>query len=277
MTPTPAIDWSVLLACPSCEGGLRRDEQAWSCPSCDQRFPILAGRPVFRDGGDSVPIMPEDHLSNQISPEIRRWIREHGGVALNIGAGGTVEKLPNCVEFEYTIFRHTDVVGDAHHLPFAAGSFDTVATFNTFEHLHDPPRAAAEVHRVLKPGGRLILQTAFLQPLHEPPHHYYNTTEFGLRRWFRDFEITDLRVSENFNPSYVLAWLCSALDWAVRGELGPEAAEVLGKTTLDDWRLSWGDPALRIGPGWEILRQLSPEVQKGFAAGFQLEARKPAA
>ena len=87
-------------------------------------------------------------------------------------------------------------MGDAHHLPFLDATFDAVVTFNTFEHLYDPPRAAAEIHRVLKPGGRLILQTAFLQPLHEPPHHYYNTTEFGLRRWFSDFEITRMHVSD---------------------------------------------------------------------------------
>ena len=56
-----------------------------------------------------------------------------------------------------------------------------------------------------------------------------------------------------------------------------EAAEALGRTTLDEWRVAWGDPARRDGPGWEVLRRLSPEIQKGFAAGFQLEATKPAA
>ena len=277
MTPNPTLDWSKILACPSCGGSLRQLPEAWSCDPCGKDYPIRDGRPVLRADPSDIVVMAQEHISNQLSTEIRKWIREDGGLTLNIGAGGTVEKLPNCVEFEYAIFRHTDVAGDAHHLPFADGVFDSVVTFNTFEHLADPPRAATEVHRVLRPGGKLVLQTAFLQPLHEPPHHYYNTTEFGLRRWFRDFEITDVRVSENFNPAYVLAWLASALDWAARGELGPEAAEALGKTTLEEWRASWAEPDRRCGTGWEVLRRLSPEIQKAFAAGFQLEAIKPAA
>lgn len=276
-TPAPSLDWSSLLACPRCRGALLEAGASWSCGPCGRDYPVVAGRPVLRDDAEGVSVMPEEHVSNQLPPEVRHWLRQAGGRTLNIGAGGTTEKLPNCVEFEYAIFRHTDVVGDAHHLPFADGAFDAVVTFNTFEHLHDPRRAAAEVHRVLRPGGRLLLQTAFLQPLHEPPHHYYNTTEFGLRRWFDDFEIRDLRVSDNFNPAYVLAWLASSLDWAARGELGPEAADALGRTTLQEWAASWADPGRRQADGWDVLRRLSPEVQKAFAAGFQLEAIKPAA
>lgn len=269
--------WRTLLVCPSCRRSLHHAPGAWTCGPCGRSFPIKDGRPIFHDNPNAVRVMPVEHLSNQLTPEIRAWIRHGPGLTLNIGAGGTIEKLPNCVEFEYTIFRHTDIVGDAHHLPFADGAFDAVVTFNTFEHLHTPTLAAGEIYRVLKPGGRLILQTAFLQPLHEPPHHYYNTTEFGLRRWFRDFDITELQVSENFNPAFVLAWVSSASVWSVAHELGPEAARELGRTTLDDWRSSWENEALRAGPGWDILRRLSQECQKQFAAGFQLEALKPAA
>ena len=127
------------------------------------------------------------------------------GWILNVGAGGTLVKLENCVEAEYSIFRNTDVVTDAHHLPFADAAFDAVVSFNTFEHLYDPNAAAAEISRVLKPGGRLIVHTAFLQPVHEPPHHYYNVTEYGLRKWFEAFDISSVSVSENFQPAHVLA------------------------------------------------------------------------
>ena len=119
-----------------------------------------------------------------------------------------------------------------------------------------------------------MLRTAFLQPVHEPPHHYYNTTEFGLRRWFADFEITTLHVSPNFNPAYVLAWLSSAITSAVAAELGPEAAAELGRTDLATLATTWTDPSSRDMPAWQILRRLSPELQKHFSAGFHLEAVK---
>lgn len=43
--------------------------------------------------------------------------------------------------------------GDAQAMPFADESFDAVTSTSVFEHLPDPARAAAEVARVLRPGG----------------------------------------------------------------------------------------------------------------------------
>jgi hypothetical protein len=41
-------------------------------------------------------------------------------------------------------------------------------------------RAAAEILRVSKLSS-LAIHTAFLQPLHEAPLHFYNATEHGVR------------------------------------------------------------------------------------------------
>ena len=43
--------------------------------------------------------------------------------------------------------------GNAQTLPFADASFDAVVSTSVFEHLKQPDRAAAEVARVLRPGG----------------------------------------------------------------------------------------------------------------------------
>jgi len=45
------------------------------------------------------------------------------------------------------------VEGDAEALPFPDASFDAVVSTSVFEHLAHPDRAAAEVARVLRPGG----------------------------------------------------------------------------------------------------------------------------
>ncbi|WP_422923778.1 class I SAM-dependent methyltransferase [Singulisphaera sp. PoT] len=49
------------------------------------------------------------------------------------------------------------VQGDSERLPFAAGSFDMVTCSNSFHHYPHQDRAVAEMSRVLKPGGRLML------------------------------------------------------------------------------------------------------------------------
>lgn len=50
----------------------------------------------------------------------------------------------------------TFVKGDVYTLPFADGTFDTVVSLETIEHLEHPERAMAEFKRVLAPGGVLL-------------------------------------------------------------------------------------------------------------------------
>lgn len=50
------------------------------------------------------------------------------------------------------------VVGDCEDLPFEDQSFDAVICSNSFHHYPNPQRFFDGVRRVLRPGGRLILQ-----------------------------------------------------------------------------------------------------------------------
>jgi ubiquinone/menaquinone biosynthesis C-methylase UbiE len=47
--------------------------------------------------------------------------------------------------------------GDVQLLPYADGSFDFVVSTLSLHHWRDAHRALAEIHRVLRPGGRLLL------------------------------------------------------------------------------------------------------------------------
>jgi ubiquinone/menaquinone biosynthesis C-methylase UbiE len=49
------------------------------------------------------------------------------------------------------------VQGDSERLPFADGAFDFITCANSFHHYPHQDRAVAEMHRVLRPGGRLML------------------------------------------------------------------------------------------------------------------------
>jgi SAM-dependent methyltransferase len=58
------------------------------------------------------------------------------------------------------LVRHGRValaLGSSARLPFAAGQFDRVCTVNTIYFWPTPPADLAEMHRVLKPGGRAAL------------------------------------------------------------------------------------------------------------------------
>jgi len=57
--------------------------------------------------------------------------------------------------------RHKQMIaccGLAEHLPFADGAFDRMVMVDTFHHLGDQDAAAKETLRVLRPGGRLVIE-----------------------------------------------------------------------------------------------------------------------
>jgi SAM-dependent methyltransferase len=85
--------------------------------------------------------------------------------------------------------RHPDagvapafVVGSAETLPLPDGAFSLVYCMDVLEHVDAPPRAAAEVQRVLAPGGRLVVTVPghwlfnFLDP-HYPEHRHYRAAQ----------------------------------------------------------------------------------------------------
>lgn len=73
-----------------------------------------------------------------------------------------------------------NVFADAYMLPFADGAFDTVLLLEVLEHLSAPANAIHEACRVLAKGGRLIVTTPFLYPIHDAPGDYHRWTRPGL-------------------------------------------------------------------------------------------------
>ena len=264
-----------ILICPGCRGSLAQKGDALHCQSCFRSFALNNGVPVFLS--EPLQLVAPDHSSNPIPPEYETVLQAGNDFVLNIGAGGTAQHHPNCIELEHKIFRHTDVVGDAHHLPFRDAIFDRVFAFNVFEHLADPAAAAQEIYRVLKPGGGVVIHTAFLQALHEEPNHYYNATEYGVRQWFAFFEIEDCRVSGNFGAGAMLAFLMSrVLESARLGGLSSKERKLIKESTLGKWANFW-DKGDAPPPGYNALQSLPQTMQKRVAAGFELLARKPLA
>jgi SAM-dependent methyltransferase len=74
-----------------------------------------------------------------------------------------------------------DVVADLARLPFSSACFDASLCLVTLEHVAEPGRVLAEIARVLKSGGRMLLVAPQEWEIHQAPHDYYRFTRYGLR------------------------------------------------------------------------------------------------
>ncbi len=131
-----------------------------------------------------------------------------------------------------------DYVCELTDIPVEDGRFDRILFNQVLEHLPEPGRALAELHRVLKPGGLIFCSVPLFFAEHQIPHDYYRYTRFALRRLFDEagFEID--RIS----------WL--------EGYFGTVAYQF----QLMQRSLPKGIDTLRaIEPGWRIL-YLAPLV-----------------
>ncbi len=135
------------------------------------------------------------------------------GLILDCGAGFRPVYYENVVNYEIVPYPTTDVLGFAEDLPFADNSFDAVFSFAVLEHVKLPFQAAAEIARVLKPGGKLAVSAAFLQPMHGYPHHYFNMTKNGMKVLFEEhLDIETQFVTEGTGPISSLTWFLQ--NWA---------------------------------------------------------------
>ncbi|MFN9001249.1 MAG: class I SAM-dependent methyltransferase, partial [Holosporales bacterium] len=103
------------------------------------------------------------------------------------------------LHFEYLPYQDPDVFGDGHALPFADDTFDAVFSQAVMEHMRDPYLAAREIARVTKPGGIIYVESAFMQPLHAVPYHFFNTTVWGIEALFNEANVTTA-ITEWFGP-----------------------------------------------------------------------------
>ncbi len=77
-----------------------------------------------------------------------------------------------------------DLQGSIEALPVEDASFDVVLCLQVLEHVEDPAQAVRELHRVTRPGGRVLASTHGTQVYHPNPEDHWRWTHTGLERLF---------------------------------------------------------------------------------------------
>lgn len=82
---------------------------------------------------------------------------------------------------ENRAYKNADVYYDGHQLPFPPATLDSIVTHQVFEHVFAPDHFLAEIHRVLKTDGILMMSVPFVWDEHEKPVDFARYSSFGLR------------------------------------------------------------------------------------------------
>lgn len=101
-----------------------------------------------------------------------------GKRALDVGCGG--RKLPGSTGMDILRLSGVDVVHSFNQLPwpFEANTFDLVFLNHALEHVGDLVGVMNEIHRVLKPGGRAVIQVPYFRCVdayNDPTHTHFFT------------------------------------------------------------------------------------------------------
>jgi SAM-dependent methyltransferase len=198
MTADPLATLLPLLRCVAgdpaarCPGGLVLAGDGLRCPACGADYSLRAGVPVMRDITDDLKDAtltvvynadsdrtaaqaggPWRDQADPYRPVLRQLVAAHRltGPSLEVGCGlGLLaDDAPGYVGLDYSPFAvtargfeaHMRVCGDAQRLPFRDATFGFVFTINCLEHVPDAGKALAEIDRVLRPGGVLLLKPAW--------------------------------------------------------------------------------------------------------------------
>ncbi len=232
------------LRCPICKSNLEMEKSFNCLnPQCLTSFPIVDGIPILVNEASSLFRIQDfvDHrsttwrlssskakrIATKLLPSISQNIKaranyarffqvvlkEHpqplvlilGGSVIGQGIADALSlSAVRFVESDVSFGPRTALICDAHDIPFDDGTFDAVVAQAVLEHVVDPHRCVAEIHRVLKADGLVYAETPFMQQVHAGKYDFTRFTHLGHRRLFRSFE--EIGSGPVCGPGMALAW-----------------------------------------------------------------------
>ena len=132
-------------------------------------------------------------------PILTKWLTALPGTGLALlDIGGRIQPYRSLVQ--RTVSRYiaidllmeglVNVLANGEQLPFQDGCFDVVLCSDALQYIPDAPRAVTEMHRVLRPGGTLLITTRGCYP--EDHSEYWRFIPSGLRYLTRMFDTCDI-------------------------------------------------------------------------------------
>ncbi len=169
---------------------------------------------------------PEVYITNvfylnwqQLKASIIKSLPYIKGICLDIGSGnspykkyivGPADKYiavdnENTNKYMFKNANEKFINADIKKLPFDDGFADTILLTQVLEHIDEPFIAIAEISRVLKKDGILILSVPFMFQAHGMPYDYFRFSEYASRKILSDnnFETLEFHYQGYFGTAII--------------------------------------------------------------------------
>lgn len=130
-------------------------------------------------------------IRQRLLQKIRHYAPSLTGDLLDFGCGAkpyrSLFQVKSYTGVDYDSPGHShekesiDFFYDGVTLPFPNDRFDSIFSSEVFEHIFNLPQILPELHRVLRPGGRMLVTCPFAYCEHEVPNDYARYTSFAMR------------------------------------------------------------------------------------------------
>lgn len=173
--------------------------------------------------------------------EIAKWTLQGGeGATLELGSGmGNIkETLPDCLTSDLFPNPWLDRVENAYALNWQERTVKNLILFDVFHHLQYPGAALAEMARVVRPGGRLIVFEPGMGLLPRLIMRLFHHEPLGFG------QVIEWDVPAGFDPTSHPYYAAQGNSWRVFVQ-----KEGLSQNVLPNWNV------LHVGrePGWAWL------------------------
>jgi SAM-dependent methyltransferase len=173
---------------------------------------------------------------------LKRLLPKSGKLLLEIGAGagrntsryGDFERIVlldySTTQLEQaqkrlgTSDRYIYVAADVYKLPFVDGLFDTATMIRVIHHMADAPKALKQIHQVMQPSGKFILEYANKRNLKAIVRYWLRKQEWDP---FDRNPVEFVPLNFDFHPKAMNAWLRDV-------GFNPE-----GQLTVSHFRVGW--------------------------------------
>ena len=163
-------------------------------------------------------------LDKAFVPLVSQYMR---GACLDIGCGD--QPYRNLIESQGIRYESVDIearsegvnyIADIHDMEIVPKErFDCAICLEVLEHVANPFVAVAEIAKVLRSDGILILSVPHLSRVHEAPHDYFRYTQYGIRSILESngFDVVEIKPTGSLISFLGHQWasMTNSLFWSI--------------------------------------------------------------